>query len=27
LQDGNLAQWDYGFTSVAVYPENWQSSG
>jgi len=21
LQDGNLAQWDYGFTSVAVYPE------
>jgi hypothetical protein len=27
LQDGNLTQWDYGFTSVAVYPENWQSSG
>ena len=22
LQDGNLAQWDYGFTSVAVYPQN-----
>jgi hypothetical protein len=22
LQDGNLAQWDYGFASVAVYPEN-----
>ena len=22
LQDGNLAQWDYGFSSVAVYPEN-----
>jgi hypothetical protein len=22
LQDGNLAQWNYGFTSVAVYPEN-----
>ena len=22
LQDGKLAQWDYGFTSVAIYPEN-----
>ena len=22
LQDGNLAQWNYGFTSVAVYPDN-----
>jgi hypothetical protein len=22
LQDGNLTQWDYGFTSVAIYPEN-----
>jgi hypothetical protein len=21
LQDGNLAQWNYGFTSVAIYPE------
>jgi hypothetical protein len=22
LQDGNLAQWNYGFSSVAVYPQN-----
>ena len=22
LQDGKLAQWDYGFSSVSVYPEN-----
>jgi len=22
LQDGKIAQWNYGFTSVAVYPEN-----
>lgn len=21
LQDGNLAQWTYGFRSVAIYPE------
>ena len=22
LQDGKLAQWNYGFSSVAIYPEN-----
>jgi len=22
LQDGKLTQWVYGFTSVAIYPEN-----
>ena len=22
LQDGNLTQWSYGFTSVAIYPKN-----
>jgi hypothetical protein len=22
LQDGKLAQWNYGFSSVAIYPQN-----
>jgi hypothetical protein len=22
LQDGKLAQWNYGFSSVSIYPQN-----